>query len=269
MGASIDFELKQYLENAGRVFWAGDLPPLARMVASAAIYDGAADHRLPPELHQSFDLVYLVERDLGRLKTWPLVLDEALRLLAPGGRLVVRMTNTPLCSVFELKHQVFAWGRTRAWFEHTCEDGATLFGVHHDRTERRPASLTGFSFGVITDGRRPEQLAAFLASVRALRRSAGPGPQTGQGRPLLDLQYFPEVEIEVPAGKGVHLLAGILQQPDECQKQGIMRLVIVALKKSSFHRSTRIGHHLGIAFEELIYGSLKQVVTDGVVQTLK
>ncbi len=171
MAGIIDFELKQLLESDARVFWAGARPPLARMHASDRIYDPDADHRLGADLHQGFDLVYLVERDLGRIKTWPLVVDEALRLLAPGGRLVIRMTNTPLLSVFELKHQIFAWGDMAPVFEHECEDGASMFGVRSTRTARRAVALDGFSFGVITDGRRPEQLAAFLESVRAVRRA--------------------------------------------------------------------------------------------------
>jgi hypothetical protein len=171
--ATIDFELKRFLQDADRVFWAGTQPPLARMYASPALYDPAADHRLDAGLHQSFDLVYVVERDLGRVKAWPLVVDEALRLLAPGGRLVLRMTDSTLLSVFELKHQLFAWGGMRPVFEHRCEDGALLFSVRNERTERRPAALDGYSFGVITDGRRPEPLAAFLESVRALRRGHG------------------------------------------------------------------------------------------------
>ncbi len=163
-----DSALRAMLASGGRVFWAGKLPPLARMQASERILDPVHDFRMPPAYHQSFQLVYLVERDLGTVKAWPLVVDEALRLLAPGGVLIIRMTNTKLCSIFELKHQLFMWGGITPHFESAGEDGSTQFAVKNTRDTPRPMSVERFSFGVITDGKRQNQLFAFIASVFAL-----------------------------------------------------------------------------------------------------
>ena len=165
----IDHSLKQLLAGSAQVFWAGRIPPIPIMQASERILDPDFDFRMPPVFHQNFDLVYLVERDLGRIKAWPLILDEALRLLRPGGILIIRMTNTPLLSIFELKHQLFMWAGIAPHFETTCDDGSTLFAVRNTRDAKRPADLDGYSFGVITDGKRQDQLFAFLKSVAAVR----------------------------------------------------------------------------------------------------
>ncbi len=167
-----DAALRAMLASDARVFWAGKIPPLARMQASEHILDPSHDFRMPPTFHQSFQLVYLVERDLGTIKAWPLVVDEALRLLAPGGVLIIRMTNTKLCSIFELKNQLYMWGDIVPQFEFIDEDGATQFAVKNTRATPRPMGAESFSFGVITDGKRQGQLFAFIASVLALDHSA-------------------------------------------------------------------------------------------------
>ena len=163
----LDDSLKALLTNSSEVFWAGDLPPFAWMKASSRIYDPKYDYRLPADFHQRFDLVYLTERDLGFVKAWPLVIDEALRLLAPGGTLVIRVTNTQFLSNFELKNLIACWAGLEMLFEHTFDAGPSLFAVKNTKSSRRPVEVAGFSFGVITDGKRPELLRKFIESVSA------------------------------------------------------------------------------------------------------
>ncbi|ASL48459.1 hypothetical protein bAD24_III13740 [Burkholderia sp. AD24] len=169
----VDDALKALLATSAEVFWAGDRPPLGWMKSSSRIYDPKSDFRLPADFHQSFDLVYLTERDLGAIKAWPLVVDEALRLLAPGGKLLMRVSNTALLTNFELKNLIAEWGDTKIVFEHTYDAGPCLFAVMNTRTERRTAQLAGFSFGVVTDGKRPELLRAFIESVEGVERLPG------------------------------------------------------------------------------------------------
>lgn len=167
------FDLKALVTSGARILWVGRMPPLSRFEADPRLLESSGDFRMPPEAHQSYDLVYLVESDLGRMKAWPVVVDEALRLLRPGGVLVIRMTNTTLCSIFALKHQLFQWGGVAPLLEFTCEDGSTELAVRNSRPTKRPAGAWGFSFGVITDGKRRERLEAFMASVRDLDKAAG------------------------------------------------------------------------------------------------
>jgi len=164
------FTLKEILSGSSEVFWAGTRPPLAWMKASDRIFDPKFDYRLPADFHQHFNVVYLTERDLGSIKAWPMVLDEALRLLAPGGILLIRFNNTQFLSVHELKNIMELWGEIEIQFEHTYEKGPCVVAVKNIRVFPRVTNLNCFTFGVITDGKRPVQLDAFIKSVHNLER---------------------------------------------------------------------------------------------------
>ncbi len=153
-----------------RIFWGGAFPPLGRLTASADIYDPGKDFRAPPELHRSFDLVMLVERDLATIKAWPMVVDEALRLLAPGGTLLLRYAQTPLLTSFALKHQLMAWTRGAVVpVMETIYAGNIAQSAFRLTGAARPApTLASYSFGVITDGRRQGEVDRFIDSIQAL-----------------------------------------------------------------------------------------------------
>lgn len=170
--SEFDNSLKKLLARASEVFWSGSCPPYGWMKASPRIYDSKYDYRLPPNFHQRFELVYLTERDLGLIKAWPLVLDEALRLLAPGGVLVIRFSNTPLLAQFELKNLIASWGAMEIVFEHGFNSGLSLCAFKNTLSEPRPMALKGFSFGLITDGRRPELVREFIDSVFKLEKKS-------------------------------------------------------------------------------------------------
>lgn len=172
----LDRSLIDLLREAGSVYWAGSSPPLGRFEASERIYNPDSDFREAPRLHRRFDIVMLVERDLGRFKAWPLIVDEALRLLKPGGLLLLRFFNGPLFSVFELKHLLHAWtaGHIRPELENYYpQSGAVLAGFRLLPGAQRPATIDAVAFGVISDGQETTRLHTFLDSVRALRRPDG------------------------------------------------------------------------------------------------
>jgi hypothetical protein len=173
MKNEFDLHFKEVLAHAKEIFWAGSRPPLSRMCADERILSPQAGFRLPPDYHERFDIVYLSEVNLGSIKEWSLVVDEALRLLAPRGVLVVRMSDSHLLSIFALKHQLFCWGMA-PFFEHVFADHSRLFAVRLEREQRRFEShQRDVSFGVITDGRRPLQLRKFVSSVNNLRLEPG------------------------------------------------------------------------------------------------
>lgn len=165
-----DSELIEFIANSTEIFWAGSQPPLGRMVASETIYTAESDFRLPPDHHQRFDLVYVVERDLGSIKQWPLVVDEALRLLAPRGRLLLRFNESAFLAIFALANLLRSWphGQISTVFQHRHEQNLILWCLRLDTQERRNVSLTSFSFGVIADARRPKEMIRFIDSVATL-----------------------------------------------------------------------------------------------------
>ena len=166
----LDRDFLDLVVRSERIFWAGRYPPLGRLTCSEAIYDAERDFRLPATSHRRFDLVMLVERDLGGIKAWPVVLDEALRLLVPGGTLLLRYSQTTLLTVFALKHflHVRTGGRIAPVLEQVHVDGTFQSAFRVDAGLPEPAELESFSFAVITDGRRPASLDAFVESVRRL-----------------------------------------------------------------------------------------------------
>ncbi len=170
MAAALDRAFLDLVTSAERIFWGGVHPPLGGLTTSARIYDPGHGHRVAPELHRGFDVVMLVEVDLATIKTWPIVVDEALRLLAPGGTLLLRYSRTPMFSDFALKHQLMAWtrGMIRPVAETAYAGGITQAAFRLGGPSRVEPALDGYSFGVITDGRQAHAVDAFVASVRSL-----------------------------------------------------------------------------------------------------
>jgi len=156
----------------GPVFWAGVRVPSAGIDSACALFDADADFRLAPCEHGRYQTVYLVEYDLGLYKQWPLILDEALRLFEYGkqGTLFVRFSQTDLLTAFAFA--AFLRRRSDFTFELVYQDafagGTILYCVRCQREPGQPA-LSSMEFAVITDGKRPNAVANFVASVTAIR----------------------------------------------------------------------------------------------------
>ena len=151
----------------GQAYWAGSRPPLGSMTCSTALYDPEGDFRAPPVLHQTFALVYVVERDLGRITQWPLVLDEALRLLKPGGILRVRFSESALLSVFQFANFLQKWtGGAIELISQARRVSDYEFSVRLTHDVPRDSRLTALAFAIVTDGRKPAGVRNFIDSVR-------------------------------------------------------------------------------------------------------
>lgn len=169
MSLDVDLCFKDLLSKSKQIFWAGNNPPFSRMYADERILSHQYGHRLPFNYHETFDLVCLNEVDLGTIKPWPIVVDEALRLLSPQGVLLIRMADSPLLSVFAVKNQLFNWGQLTILFDYKFSDGSYLFAIKNERIEKRGNSTEiNVSFGVITDGKRRLQLDRLVLSLQDL-----------------------------------------------------------------------------------------------------
>lgn len=153
------------ISSSNKIFWAGVNPPLPWFISSNQILDNEKDHRLPNHFHQTFEIVYLLEINLGDYKNWPLIIDESLRLLSPSGLLLLRMTDTPLLSIYELKNFLNSWGNLSVYFDNSFLDGSRILGFKNLMTIKRQCELKTFSFGVITNGHKLENLKSFIDSV--------------------------------------------------------------------------------------------------------
>lgn len=161
----INTEVLEALDE-GQALWIGALPPRFDMADGSAALDPGSDFRLPADCHQAYRAVFLVEKNLAAIKQWPLILDEALRAVTPGGILVVRMRQTALLSIFQLANFIEKWTRGAYRLLNQSGDGdhfiLTLKLTHESR---RSIGQASFSFGLVTDGRKPESVRAFVDSV--------------------------------------------------------------------------------------------------------
>lgn len=152
--------------------------PRAALVGNDALADGTVilnsllsasrDHRESPAYHQHFVDVRVDAADLGGIKAWPMVVDEALRLLAPGGTLTLRARDSALLSIFALKHQLHQWGQLTLMEETRDPRGGLRLMLRNERVLRRAADLQAMSFGVITNATTVEGIMPFVDSVLAI-----------------------------------------------------------------------------------------------------
>lgn len=168
-----DSNLFDKISSSNNIFWAGANPPLPWFICTNEILNNENDHRLPTHFHQTFEIVYLLEINLGDYKNWPLIIDESLRLLSPGGLLFIRMTDTPLISIFELKNFLNSWGKFSVYFDNSFIDGSRILGFENLMIKKRTCELKTFSFGVITNGNKLENLKSFIDSVLNITTDEG------------------------------------------------------------------------------------------------
>lgn len=170
--SAVSDELRASLH--GEVLWLGRKPPRADMAIGQDIFESRSGYRLPAKFHQAFDLVLCTETDIGRVKQWPLVLDEALRALKPGGRIVLQGTETGFLSIFQLANFLEKWtqGQVRP-IRQALNEGRYQVGIQLTHTHPRAASIDDFTFAVVTDGRKPALVARFVDSIRKASVAGG------------------------------------------------------------------------------------------------
>jgi hypothetical protein len=78
----------------------------------SGIFNPTAGYRLPPHLHGRHDHVDISVRDLGTERAWPLIIDEAMRLISSKGTIRFAFFDPQYCEFFEL-----------ASFLENCSDG--------------------------------------------------------------------------------------------------------------------------------------------------
>lgn len=184
----------------GPKYWCGLDAPMPGCVTSQRLVDRHAGFREAPEMHGVFSAVYLVEHDLGHFRQWPLIVDEALRLLRPEGTLVLRYRQSQHLVTHEVLGMIGRRSRDRARIvldQRWPAEYTRLVGVAVQQ-EPRPNQVTSMTFGLVTDGRQPGRVADFVDSVTAIRGIDGisaevlvcgpPGSTDHVGSPVADVR---------------------------------------------------------------------------------
>jgi len=147
--------------------WGGVRPPDASWCDGSKIWSNHCDHRMPSDTHQSFDEVDLSQNDLTSFKAWPVILDEALRLVAPLGVLTLTASDSRLGSRFEVMRRIYRWSDGQARLESKLGVGeSNTFSVRLMHHARRRVSAGDLDVIVISDGKRPERIDRLIESVR-------------------------------------------------------------------------------------------------------
>jgi|688.fasta_scaffold04128_12 hypothetical protein len=126
--------------------------------------------RAPAAHHGRYCTVWVYDVNLGQIdsRQIDLVLDEILRLLTQRGRIVFRFRETKHFSIFQLKHFIGRRYGIRAKVESEFRIGKEWCVVLEiaredwDRYQQR-----GWTFGILTQGVRLDNLRAFFDSIRS------------------------------------------------------------------------------------------------------
>lgn len=163
-------ELLTYADARKQIFWAGSTAPAPGVTASASLFSGRAGYREDSEHHGQYTAVYLVDLNIGYHPQWPVILDEALRLIAFGttATFCVRFTQSPFLSVFAFAGYI---ERRRDFtfdiIDQEARKGDYTFILSCQRWGQ-PATLNSFDFGMISNGSNIPSLEAFIRSVSAI-----------------------------------------------------------------------------------------------------
>ncbi len=169
-----------------------------RLDIDDAVFDSRTGHRAPASLHGTASAVDIAAADLGEIRQWPFVLDEAFRLLREQGHLRFRITE----SLVAEKHMV---AKTIASLSLTPPRLITVEREGPTQTlkllvTRRPVdtNISGFTFGVVSDGRNLDRLQTLLSTIRQLQRPVGTRTETlvcGPEQVLKHADLGPDVAI--------------------------------------------------------------------------
>lgn len=131
--------------------WIGENPPIS---AEKICMNPEENYRLSPRLHGQYDAVWLYEQNLFDLSSWPLLLDEALRLLGPSGKLVLRTHTTSAGTIWELKSDIFRHFAREAVLDWqiTNDDGQVVSVMDITRPEYSRYTSNCWSVGILTNG---------------------------------------------------------------------------------------------------------------------
>lgn len=154
----------------GHAAWIGDKPV---HVAKAINLEAATNWRASSTLHGKFDRVWLFEKELFSYgPSWPLLLDETVRLLGQQGYLIVRTKDCWDGTLFELKSLIANKPDTNSELAYQAKqtNGDIVSVIQIQRTQHDIYADNSWSIGILSNGAKSENVHAL---VEKLIRLAG------------------------------------------------------------------------------------------------
>jgi hypothetical protein len=167
MRLKVESTLNELASGEGAKMWIGQLAPYP--MACARLFD-SSNFRLAAEHHGAYDSVWCCETLLSDLEygMWQLALDELVRLVSPGGHLILKYRQNRNLTNFAIKSQL--WRRANAHVELIEEDTADEVTTSIFKIERESFAAYSdkrWSFVVLAQGDRTSNVVNFLKSIEA------------------------------------------------------------------------------------------------------
>lgn len=129
--------------------------------------------RLSPTLHGKYDIVWLCEKNLFSDLSWPVILDEALRLLGEQGMIITQSIDNNVGSIWELKAYLFRHPARRVALEKQLilppQNGAGTLSVFNvTRLDYSFYQSNRWSIGVITNGKKNDNVVNLITKLKNL-----------------------------------------------------------------------------------------------------
>jgi len=155
--------------------WIGTKPV---HVSEAIDLSSYPNYRAPSNLHGKFEVIWLFEREIFSVgNSWPLWIDESIRLLGEEGVLVCRTRDSHCGTLFSLKSMIFRNPSIKSDLisQEKAENGdvVTIFNI--ERLNFRCYSDDSWSIGILSNGSKSSNVIGLvekivsLASTRSLQ----------------------------------------------------------------------------------------------------
>lgn len=160
----IFLQLIALTQSANKAAWNGCTPVVN---AEPLSFTKGTNFRVSPHLHGKYDVVWLYEDCLLDNPNWPLILDEAVRLLAETGLLIIRYRESIWGTVFSLKQQM---GRSVRWNAKVVNqwelpDGSKVSALQICRLNQKESRDWSWTIGILSNGAKPENVRSLIQSV--------------------------------------------------------------------------------------------------------
>ena len=162
-------KLAKYVGEPGRTAWVGENPipnttPIP--IRKSTLF------RVHPSQHAKFDVVFLIENGLDKLhEEWEAYLDESLRLLNSRGVVIIKLRQTSKVNLINVKRFL---GRSKtariSLIDQWKTDADQVFLILEvERLLFSEYAKKSWTFGIITDGQRMDNLLKCIESIKKIR----------------------------------------------------------------------------------------------------
>lgn len=122
-------------------------------------------HRVHPSLHRNFQEVHFIENNLADFMTWPIILDELLRLVNGKAKIFIKIrTSSPYFSIATFNKKVYSYvcGKVKLLTFEIVDSSILLsFEIEKDLN----ILDNNWTFGIVWDGKNKSYLEKFIDSV--------------------------------------------------------------------------------------------------------